>query len=106
MSNKSQAFPIEPLYENVLIEPIEMEEKLPKGLVGLPPKDGEKPLIGIIRGISTKKWTEKGVEYTPKFPFNVGDKVLYRKWSMSEMKYEGSELVVVRQQDVAAIINF
>lgn len=97
---------IEPLFENVFIEPTDYKEELGNGLIGLPPKDGEKPLIGIVRAISTKSYFDKGLEITPQLSVKVGDKVLYRKWSMSELKHEGKELIVVGQKDIAAILHF
>lgn len=107
MTAKTKSYPIEPLFDNVLIEPLdEYEAKLPSGLYTVDPKVGEKPLVGIIRGVSTRKYLDKDKVIEPRPIVKVGDKVLYRKWSMSEIKYEGKELIIVRQQDIAAIINF
>lgn len=98
--------PIEPLFDNVLVEPIEpAEEKLPSGLVTLN-KPGDAPLIGIVRAVSKGEWYEKGQQIVNPLAVKVGDKVLYRKWSMSEVTYDGKDLLVVAQKDIAAILHY
>lgn len=102
---RSIDFPIEPLFNNVLIEPINEFEEKQSGLYVVEPKEGEKPLIGIVRAIPTRSWTEDKKIIQPSVIVRIGEKVIYRKWSMSEVKHNGKPLIIVGQKDIAAVLS-
>lgn len=93
---------VTPLFDQVLIEPIEEEEKTASGIY-LPDSAKEKPQKGLIKVLGTGGKDEKGNEI--KFPFKVGDRVMYKKWGGSEVKLEGKEMLIVKIEDVLAIIE-
>lgn len=107
-NNKDVAQLIEPLFDNIYIEPVDYEDQLPEGLLALPTKDSDKPLIGIVRAVPTRSYIDKVTRTItePQTTVKIGEKVLYRKWSMSEFKHEGKELIVVAEKDITAVLHF
>jgi chaperonin GroES len=93
---------IQPLFDNVLIKPLEQEEVLPSGLV-LPDSAKEKPQMGEIMAVGTGGTDEKG--NTVKMVLKVGQKVMYKKWGGNEIKVNGKEWMIVEQKDVLAIVE-
>ena len=93
---------ITPLFDNVLVKPLEAETKLPSGIV-LPDSAKEKPQVGEIMAVGTGAKDEKGnkVEMVVK----VGDKVMYKKWGGNEVKVNGEEWMIVEQKDILAIVK-
>ena len=93
---------IKPLFDNVLIKPLEEEDKLPSGLV-LPDTAKEKPQIGVVMAVGPGTTDDKGkfVAVTVK----VGQKVMYKKWGGNEVKVEGKEWTIVEQKDILAIVE-
>jgi chaperonin GroES len=93
---------IKPLFDNVLIKPLEGEEKLPSGIV-LPETAKEKPQVGKIMAVGGGGVTDDG----KKVPMvvKVGQKVMYKKWGGNEIKVEGEEWLLVEQKDILAIIE-
>ena len=93
---------ITPLFDNVLVKPIEAETKLPSGIV-LPDSAKEKPQVGEIMAVGLGAKDEKGnkVEMVVK----VGDKVMYKKWGGNEVKVNGEEWMIVEQKDILAIVK-
>ncbi len=92
---------IKPLFDNVLIKPLEAEEKTPSGII-LPDTAKEKPQIGLVMAVGKGKVTPKG-EKQPMI-VTVGDKVMYKKWGGNEVKVDGEEWTIVGQEDILAII--
>ena len=93
---------ITPLFDNVLIKPLEAETKLPSGLV-LPDSAKEKPQMGEIMAVGIGGTDEKG--NTIKMMVKVGQKVMYKKWGGNEIKVEGKEWMIVEQKDILAIVE-
>ena len=93
---------IKPLRDQVLIEPLEEEQKTASGIV-LPDSAKEKPQHGIIRVLGTGGKDEKGNEI--KFDVKVGDKVMYKKWGGNEVKVENKEWLIVKAEDILAVIE-
>ncbi len=93
---------ITPLFDNVLIKPLEAEQKLPSGLV-LPDTAKEKPQMGEVMAVGTGSTDEKG--NAVKMVVKVGQKVMYKKWGGNEVKVEGKEWMIVEQKDILAIIE-
>lgn len=93
---------VKPLYDQILIEPVEGEQKTASGIV-LPDTAKEKPQNGVVKALGTGGKDKDG--NTIDFPFKVGDTVMYKKWGGSEVKVEGKELLIVKLEDVLAIVE-
>lgn len=93
---------ITPLGDRVLVERIEADQKSPGGIV-LPGTAKEKPQEGIVRAVG-KGGKDKNGNVTP-VAVKVGDKIIFGKYSGSEVKLEGKEYVVVREDDIIGIIE-
>jgi chaperonin GroES len=92
---------IKPLFDNVLVKPLEAEAKTASGII-LPDSAKEKPQIGLIMAIGEGK-VVKG-EKRP-MVVKVGQKVMYKKWGGSEVKVGTEEWTIVSQEDVLAVLN-
>lgn len=93
---------VKPLFDNVLIKPLEQEEKLPSGIV-LPDSAKEKPQIGEIMAVGSGGTDDKGKSI--KMEVKVGQKVMYKKWGGNEVKVNGQEWMIVEQKDILAIVE-
>lgn len=103
MVKKKQAtINIQPLFDNVLVKPLEVEERTPSGIV-LPDSAKEKPQMGIIMAVGEGEITPKG-ERKP-MVVKVGQKVMYKKWGGNEVKVNGEEWMIVEQKDILAVIE-
>ncbi len=90
------ALKIQPLSDRVLVEPQEAETKTASGIY-IPDSAKEKPQQGKVVAVGKGK---KDHEMTVK----VGDVVLYGKYSGSELKYDGKDYLIMREDDILAII--
>jgi len=90
------ALKIQPLSDRVLVAPQEAETKTASGLY-IPDSAKEKPQQGKIVAVGKGN---KDHDMTVK----VGDIVLYGKYSGSELKYEGTDYLIMREEDILAII--
>jgi len=93
---------ITPLFDNVLVKPLEAESRLPSGIV-LPDSAKEKPQMGEIMAVGPGAKDEKGNKV--EMVVSVGDKVMYKKWGGNEVKVNGQEWMIVEQKDILAIIK-
>lgn len=93
---------IKPLFDNVLIKPLDVEEKLPSGII-LPDSAKEKPQIGQVMAVGLGTHDDKG--NIVKMIVKVGDKVMYKKWGGNEVKVNGVEWTIVEQKDILAIVE-
>ena len=93
---------IKPLLDNILIEPLEAETKLPSGIV-IPDSVKEKPQEGKVIAVGAGRRDEKGNI----IPMNVkvGDKVMFKKWGGTEIKFGGKDMLLVKEEDVLAVIG-
>lgn len=89
---------IEPLFDQVLIEPLEEEQKTPSGLV-IPDSAQEKPSRGKVLAVGPGT-THDGKEVV--IPLKPGDTVIYKKWGGHEVKEGGKELILVEAKDIMA----
>lgn len=92
---------IKPLADRVLIEPAPAEEKTVSGLY-IPDNAKEKPMQGTIVAVGPGKKDESGK--TIALDVKVGDKVLYGKYSGTEVSVEGKDYLIVRESDIFAIL--
>lgn len=94
---------IKPLEDRVVIKPLEAETKTKGGIV-LPDTAKEKPQEGKVVAVGEGKTLESGTVKPLKV--KVGDKVLYGKYSGNEITTkEGEELLIMREEDILAIIK-
>ncbi len=95
------ALKIKPLGNNVLIQPLEREEKLPSGLV-IPDTAKEKPQEGKVVAIGPGKY-EDGHLIKP--TVKVGNVVLFKRFGGDELKIEGKDYLMVEADDILAVIG-
>ena len=93
---------IQPLFDNVLIKPLQAEIKSAGGIY-LPENVKEKPQIGEVMAVGPGKVHPKGE--VDKIVVKVGDKVIYTKWGGNEVKVGNEEWKIVKQDDILAIVN-
>lgn len=93
---------VQPLGDRVVVKPLPQEEKT-KGGILLPDTVKEKPVQGEILAIGSGRVLEDG----KKIPLEVkvGDKVLYGKYSGSEIKLEGEEFVILHENEILGILR-
>jgi chaperonin GroES len=92
---------IKPLADRVVIKPSPAEEKSRGGII-LPDTAKEKPVVGEVVAIGPGKVTEDGTKVLPEV--KVGDKVLYGKYSGTEVTIEGDEYLIMREADIFAVV--
>ena len=92
---------IRPLHDRVIVKRLEEERTSPGGIV-IPDTAAEKPVQGKIVAVGNGKILEDG-KVRP-LDIKVGDKILFGKYSGTEVKVDGEELVVMREEDVMAVI--
>lgn len=93
---------IQPLSDHIFVEPIN-EDKTSKGGILIPATAEEKPINGKVIAVGPGKVTEEGK--TIPLTVKVGDKVLFTKYAPNEVKIDDKEYLVIREDDVLAIIN-
>ncbi|MCU0372175.1 MAG: co-chaperone GroES [Ignavibacteria bacterium] len=92
---------IKPLADRVLVKPSKAEEKTASGII-IPDTAKEKPMQGEIIAVGKGRVADDG-KVTP-LELKVGDKVLYGKYSGTEVTFDGEEYLIMRESDVYAII--
>lgn len=96
---------IKPLFDYVLIKPLEEEAKTPSGIV-LPDSAKEKPQMGEVMAIGPGKSCGDDDECCcDKMLVKKGDHVLYKKWGGNEIKIGHEEWLLVEQKDIMAVIR-
>ena len=93
---------IRPLHDRVIVKRLE-EERVSAGGIVIPDTAAEKPVQGKVVAVGKGKILEDG-NVRP-LDVKVGDKILFGKYSGTEVKVDGDELVVMREEDVMAIIE-
>jgi chaperonin GroES len=93
---------VKPLFDNVLIKPLQSEEKLPSGIV-LPDSAKEKPQVGLVMAAGSGGVNDKGEKI--EMVVKVGQKVMYKKWGGNEVKVNGEEWMIVEQKDILAVVE-
>jgi chaperonin GroES len=93
---------LQPLGDRVVVEAVEQAKQSAGGVI-LPDTAKEKPQEGIIIAVGPGRKTDKGEII--KIDLKVGDKVIYSKYSGSEIKLEGKEYLIVSEKDVLAIVK-
>jgi chaperonin GroES len=93
---------IRPLHDRVLIKRTEEERTSPGGIV-IPDTAAEKPIKGEVKAVGKGKILENG-DVRP-LDVKVGDQVLFGKYSGTEVKLDGEDLLVMREEDVMAVLE-
>ena len=93
---------IRPLHDRVIIKRLEEERTSPGGIV-IPDSAAEKPVQGKIMAVGKGKILEDGT--VRPLDVKVGDKILFGKYSGTEVKIDGDELVVMREDDLMAVFE-
>lgn len=99
---KSKKVAIRPLGDRVLVQRVEAEEKSAGGIL-LPESAKEKPKEGIIIALGEGKTLESGDKTT--FAVTVGDRVLFTSYAGTEVKYQGDDFMIMREDDILGIIG-
>jgi chaperonin GroES len=92
---------IKPLFDRVVIKRME-EEKLSAGGIVIPDTAAEKPIKGEVVAVGPGKTLDNGSVRAPQV--KVGDKVLFGKYSGTEVKLDGTEYLVVKEEDILATL--
>jgi chaperonin GroES len=92
---------IKPLADRVVIEPLEAEEKTSGGLY-VPDTAKEKPQIGKVMAVGPGKVSDTGDVIA--MEVKVGNKILYGKYSGTEVTIDGKEYIIMRESDILAIV--
>ena len=93
---------LRPLHDRVIIKRLEAETKSAGGIV-IPDTATEKPIKGEVVAVGAGKILENG--NVRALAVKAGDKVLFGKYSGTEVKVNGEELLVMREEDLVAIIE-
>ncbi len=91
---------IKPLADNILIEPLDREERTPSGIL-IPDTAKEKPQEGKIVAVGPGREEEGKLVKTA---VKIGDRVIYKKWGGNEVKVEGKDMLLVKEEDILAVI--
>ena len=93
---------VKPLADRVVVKPFE-EQEMKKGGIIIPDTAKEKPMEGEIVEVGTGKMTEDGKNIA--LEVKKGDRVLYGKYSGTEVNIAGEEYLIMRESDIFAIIQ-
>lgn len=91
-----------PLHDRVLVRRLEEEEKTSGGII-IPDTAKEKPMEGEIIAVGSGARADDG-KITP-LDVKNGDKILFGKWSGTEVKIDGEELLIMKESDIMGIIE-
>jgi len=93
---------IRPLHDRIVIKRLDNEETSAGGIV-LPGSAQEKPQMGEVIAVGTGRVLDNGDTRTP--DVKTGDKVLFGKYSGTEIKLDGEELLVMKEDDIFAVVE-
>jgi chaperonin GroES len=93
---------IRPLHDRVVVRRIEEEERTPGGVI-IPDTAKEKPMQGEVIAVGPGARDEDGNRMQP--DVKPGDTVLFGKWSGTEVKLDGEELLIMKETDIMGIIE-
>ncbi len=91
-----------PLHDRVLVKRVEEETKTKGGII-IPDTAKEKPMQGEVLAVGPGARNEKGELVTP--DVKPGDRILFGKWSGTEVKLDGEELLIMKESDIMGILE-
>lgn len=94
---------LKPLADNVILEPRAQEEKTKFGIVLPDTASKEKPQEGVVVATGPGKYNEDGERIA--MSVKKGDRVLFSKYSPQEIKVDGKEYLIVKEDDIIAILE-
>ncbi|MBX3230564.1 MAG: co-chaperone GroES [Labilithrix sp.] len=93
---------IRPLQDRVILKRVKEEEKTKGGII-IPDTAKEKPIEGEVVAVGNGKLLDDGT--VKKLDVKVGDRVLFGKYSGTEVKLDGEERLIVREEDILAVLE-
>ncbi|HZO93624.1 MAG TPA: co-chaperone GroES [Candidatus Baltobacteraceae bacterium] len=93
---------LKPLGDRVVVEHVEQAEKSIGGVI-LPDTAKEKPQEGRVLAVGTGRTLDNGTKLS--MDVKVGDRIIYSKYSGSEIKLDGKEYLIISEKDVLAVID-
>ena len=93
---------IKPLGDRVVIELVEQEEKTASGIV-LPDSAKEKQQEGRVVAVGSGRVTDSGERIA--LEVSEGDRIIFSKFAGTEVKYDGTEYLILRESDILAVVN-
>ena len=91
-----------PLHDRVIVRRIEEDEKTSGGII-IPDTAKEKPMQGEVLAVGPGERNEKG-QITP-LDVKAGDRILFGKWSGTEVKMDGDELLIMKESDIMGVLE-
>ena len=91
-----------PLHDRVAVRRVEEEQKTKGGII-IPDTAQEKPMQGEVLAVGPGVRDEKGE--LVKLDVQVGDRILFGKWSGTEVKIDGDELLIMKESDIMGILD-
>ena len=91
-----------PLHDRVLVRRVESEQKTAGGII-IPDTAQEKPMEGEIIAVGTGRVSEEG-KVTP-LDVKEGNRVIFGKWSGTEIKVDGEELLIMKESDIMGVVE-
>jgi chaperonin GroES len=93
---------IRPLQDRIIVKRIEEEEKTKGGII-IPDSAKEKPMEGEVISVGSGKVLDNGTKQAPEV--KAGDRVLFGKYSGTEVKIDGTEHLIMREDDILGVIE-
>ena len=93
---------LKPLHDRIVVEAVAREEKTAGGII-LPDTAQEKPMMGRVVAVGTGKVLDNG-KVIP-LEVKVGDKVLYGKYSGTEVKVDGEQFLIMQERELLGVFN-
>lgn len=93
---------LRPLGDRIIIELVESEEKTASGIV-LPDTAKEKPQEGKVVAVGTGRVLDNGERVAVEV--SVGDRIIFSKYAGTEVKYQGTEYLILRESDILAVVG-
>ena len=93
---------IRPLQDRILVQPIK-EKNVRKGGIIIPDSAKEKPIEGRVKAVGAGKVGDDGKRVKP--DVKIGDKVLYSKYGGTEIKIDGEDHLLMREDDILGIVE-
>jgi chaperonin GroES len=91
-----------PLHDRVVVRRVEQEEKTSGGII-IPDTAKEKPMEGEVIGVGPGTRSEDGKLHA--LDVKAGDRILFGKWSGTEVKIDGEELLIMKESDIMGVIE-
>ena len=98
----ASASKIKPLFDYLLVEPMQKDTTLPSGIV-IPDTAKEKPLEGKVIAVGPGKRDDSG----NRIPMEIkaGDVVMFKKWGGTDIKLDGKDMLLIKEEDILAIVE-